>query len=816
VASILYVVHRFWPYQGGSERYFFELARRTAADGHRVTVLTTDAWDAAHLHFRKKKRIESLRDQVEGVTIRRFRVRHFFYQQRILPKIARLLPTRYPVFDTPHLLVPGLAWWLRWTNERFDLVHAGVFPHAPLMAAAAEYCRSHDVPLVCQPMLNVGEPYRARENAQFLSPKLLKLLEPAAAILTNTSYENELLIEQGVPADKLTVADPAVDPEQLKGGDGQAFRNKHGIRGAIVLQVSTQTHDKGSWHTIEAFQRLLEAGRQVTLVLIGSIEADMREFVASRPPSVQASIRFLDWVTEEEKKDALAACDVFVMPSRADSFGIAYLEAWVYGKPVIGCYAGGVPRVIDDGVNGWLVPFGDTDMLVSYIGMALDDPARAASMGAAGRAKVLKRYRWDATHAVVRDVYQACLSPRVGRPFQPHVGPPFQPHVGRPFQGRLKIGIDISRSVGEATGVGIYASSLVNALAEIDPVNEYVLYPYFWECFPPEFRSAHAPARPNFRLRSENAPLAKIQQQWMSQPPDAAAGHVDIVHSTGYTSPALGKSRLVVSIHDLSFVTHPEFHTEANRAFCIREVARAAKYAAKIIVPSENSKRDLQVYYEVDDERIAVIPYAADPAFMPADPADVAGVLRKHTITGEYLLFVGSVEPRKNLAGLVRAADSWLREKPGRQIVVAGPAGWLNSDVHRLITERGLEGQVHFLGYVDRDDLRALYSGARAFVYPSFYEGFGFPVLEAMACGCPVIASNAPALKEIAEMAAKLVTPGDDDQLARVIREVADDEAERAELVNLGLERASRYTWRETALKTLEVYRSLVDNAPRR
>src|SRR5436190_5904813 len=97
VASILYVVHRFWPYQGGSERYFFEIARRTAADGHRVTVATTDAWDAGHLHFRRKKRIEKLTDDVDGVHIRRFRVRHFFYQQRILPRLSRLIPSRYPV-----------------------------------------------------------------------------------------------------------------------------------------------------------------------------------------------------------------------------------------------------------------------------------------------------------------------------------------------------------------------------------------------------------------------------------------------------------------------------------------------------------------------------------------------------------------------------------------------------------------------------------------------------------------------------------------------------------------------------------------------
>ena len=301
MASILYVVHRFWPYQGGSERYFFEIARRIAADGHKVTVATTDAWDAAHLHFRRKKRIESLHDEVDGVTIRRFRVRHFYYQQRILPRLSRFIPSRHPFFDRPHLLVPGLSWWLLTTNEKFDLVHAGVFPHAPLMSAAAHYCERHGVPYIAQPMLNAGEPYRAMENEQFMSPKLIELLDPAAAILTNTSYENELLEQKGVPAAKITVASPAVEAAQVMGGDGATFRGKHAIEGSLILQVSTQTHDKGSWDTLAAFHRLLQAGRQATLVMIGPLEEDFRKHIELQPDELRARVRLLDYVTEQEK-----------------------------------------------------------------------------------------------------------------------------------------------------------------------------------------------------------------------------------------------------------------------------------------------------------------------------------------------------------------------------------------------------------------------------------------------------------------------------------------------------------------------------------
>jgi glycosyltransferase involved in cell wall biosynthesis len=419
----------------------------------------------------------------------------------------------------------------------------------------------------------------------------------------------------------------------------------------------------------------------------------------------------------------------------------------------------------------------------------------AAAMGARGRDKVLARYRWENTHAIVQEVYRRCLDR--GQPGT----------AARP----LRIGIDISRTIGESTGVGSYAASLVDALAEIDRANEYLLYPYFFECFPPEFRSARAPSHSNFRLWTQDASLDKVRRRWLAQTPDAAAGNVDVVHSTGYTSPVLGRSRLVVAVHDLSFVTHPQFHTEANRQFCLREVAKAATHAAMIIVPSQNTKRDLKQHYGVPDERIAVIPYAASPAFRPVtDPAAVRRVLQPRGIEGDYLLFVGSVEPRKNLAGLIRAAASWLqRDSARRHIVVAGPPGWLNSEVHQLVTARHLGAQVHFLGYVDREELRALYSGARAFVYPSFYEGFGFPVLEAMACGAPVITSTTPALQEIAAGAARLVAPEDEDDLRRAIDGVADSDTERARLRALGLDRAARYTWRETAERTLDVYRAV-------
>ena len=411
MAKVLYVIHRFWPYMGGAERHFFELARRTAALGHTVSVFATDAWDIEHLNHAGRKRIERLREQTDGLEIRRFRVRHLPGQRHWLRWLSRF-PWRScrQLFGDPHILVPGYTWSLGTTRQRFDLVHAGVFPHTYLVASAYGYCRRQGVPLVCQPLLNLGEPHSAMDNPHFLSAEQLWLLSRASAILTNTAFEKEVLVAKGIPGENITVAGPGVTPAEVVGGNGEAFRQQRGITGPMVLQVSSQTFDKGSVHTVEALKLLWQRGFDVTLVMIGQVLSDFALYVAMQAPSVRAKLLILDYVSEDEKRDALAACDVFVMPSRADSFGIVYLEAWLHRKPVIGCYAGGVSRVVEDGRSGCLVPFGDVHMMAEYIAMLLSDRTLAARMGEQGYQDVMTKYTWEQSWSKVQEVYDRLLA----------------------------------------------------------------------------------------------------------------------------------------------------------------------------------------------------------------------------------------------------------------------------------------------------------------------------------------------------------------------------------------------------------------------
>jgi glycosyltransferase involved in cell wall biosynthesis len=200
-----------------------------------------------------------------------------------------------------------------------------------------------------------------------------------------------------------------VDPAEVAGGDAARFRAEQQIDGALVLYIGAMAFDKGAVHTVEAMQRLWAQGEAATLVLIGAPLAHFTTFYDHLPAEDQARMRLLPYAPDQVKRDALAAADLFAMPSRTDSFGITYLEAWCYGLPVIGARAGGVPDVIDDGRDGLLLPFGDVAALAEAIGGLLRDRDRARRLGMAGHAKVLRELTWDQVYTRARAVYDEVL-----------------------------------------------------------------------------------------------------------------------------------------------------------------------------------------------------------------------------------------------------------------------------------------------------------------------------------------------------------------------------------------------------------------------
>lgn len=372
------------------------------------------------------------------------------------------------------------------------------------------------------------------------------------------------------------------------------------------------------------------------------------------------------------------------------------------------------------------------------------------------------------------------------------------------------IGVDISRSVGNPTGVGWYALQLVRGLAETDTENRYILYPLFWHCHPPDYRDAYQPMSSNFQVWDKNRDFEELKKRWSDSgpPPREVLGPIELLHSTGYTAPYVPGIRLVVTIHDMSFLTHPHFHTEANRRFCTVQTLRAARFAHALICVSQSTANDLRKYLHVPKERVFVIPEAAGPEYRRVvDSERIAATLARLDIQENFILFVGTVEPRKNLTALIEAFASIKKDRSRREwLVVAGGSGWLNEQIYRRVEELDLTRSVRFLGYVSTDELVVLYSSCRAFVYPSLYEGFGLPVLEAMACGAPVITSTVSSLPEVAGDAALTVDPKSPETMAAAMNSVLGDSSLRSELRQKGVERSSVFSWHKTARHTREVY----------
>jgi glycosyltransferase involved in cell wall biosynthesis len=368
----------------------------------------------------------------------------------------------------------------------------------------------------------------------------------------------------------------------------------------------------------------------------------------------------------------------------------------------------------------------------------------------------------------------------------------------------VHIAID-AHSVGTGlAGNETYAANLVEALAEVDRENRYTIYVTKAEA---EARFGGRWGNVSVRRTAPHTPLLRIP---LTLSAELRRRPVDLLH-VQYTAPPLAPCPVVATIHDLSFEHIPETFKRRSRVQLRLTVRATARRAAHVIAPSEYTRRDLVETYGLDPARVTAIPLAVAPRFRPVgDAAELARVRERYGIAGEYVLAVGSIQPRKNLARLVRAYSA-LRRARGRsnlpQLVLVGKKAWLYGDTLTAIEEEKLGDSVVLTGYVSEGDLPALYAGALLFAYPSFYEGFGLPPLEAMSCGVPVLTGNRTSLPEVVGDAGLTVDPFDTGALADGLARLIDDDALRTRLRERGLQRARSFDWRDTARMTLQVYR---------
>jgi glycosyltransferase involved in cell wall biosynthesis len=367
----------------------------------------------------------------------------------------------------------------------------------------------------------------------------------------------------------------------------------------------------------------------------------------------------------------------------------------------------------------------------------------------------------------------------------------------------LHIAID-AHSVGTGlAGNESYATNLVEALAEIDTKNQYTLY---------VTRSAAVQRFqdrwPNVSVRMTlpHTPLIRIP---LTLSAELRRNPVDLLH-VQFTAPPMCPCPVIVSIHDLSFEHLPETFKRRSRMQLRFTVRRTARKAAEIITISDYSRSDIIETYGINPANVTVTPLAAPASFAPVtDPAEIDRVARRHNISGDYILAVGSIQPRKNLNRLIEAYAGLVSARGAALVpilVLVGKRAWLYRDTLDLVEKQGLRDKIIFTGYVPEADLPALYSGALFFVYPSYFEGFGLPPLEAMKCGTPVMVGNRTSLPEVVGDAGLMVDPFDIPSIATGLAQMLDNVDLRTQLRVKGLERARGFNWKRTAELTLEVY----------
>ena len=369
----------------------------------------------------------------------------------------------------------------------------------------------------------------------------------------------------------------------------------------------------------------------------------------------------------------------------------------------------------------------------------------------------------------------------------------------------MRVGIDARLFHHQPAGISHYTKHLIEELAQLDRETTYTVF---------QHRKHREPMvrAPNFLRRTLFTPVHRRVEQPMLAA-ELSFHSLDLLHSTDFIPPLYSNIPSVITVYDLAFLRWPQFLTESHAAY-YSQIDRAVRHAQHIIVPSQSTKNDVVGQLGASPKKISVIYGAAASLYRPLPRARCRATMRaKYGIPEQYIFFVSTIEPRKNIGGLLNAFHH-LRKRYNVEdvgLVLAGKPGWLYEEVFRRVEELDLKQSTFFVGRVPDEDLSQLFVGARCHVHPAFYEGFGLPPLQAMACGTPTIVGNTSSMPEVVGDAGLIVDPSDWEEIAVAIHRLLTDDELHAELRQKGLQRASVFSWSRAAAETLAVYRMVCD-----
>jgi len=377
----------------------------------------------------------------------------------------------------------------------------------------------------------------------------------------------------------------------------------------------------------------------------------------------------------------------------------------------------------------------------------------------------------------------------------------------------MRIGIDYTSAVQQGAGIGRYTRQLVSALVESDAENKYALLVGGGGVPDAASQLEDLTCRANVRsvlLPVSDHTLSVLWHRlhlplWV----ELACGPLDLFHSPDFTLPPVLRARTILTIHDLSFIRVPECAEPSLRSYLLQAVPASVRRADIVLADSECTRADLIELLGADPDRVEVVYAGVGQRFQRVrDDNLLRDVRERYNLPKRFILGLGTLQPRKNFRRLVRAYAMTQGQIANEiRLVIAGAKGWMYDGIFRSVEELGLRDAVRFPGYVADDDLPALYSMADLFVFPSLYEGFGMPPLEAMACGTPVVTSNASSLPEVVGDAALVVDPLDVAALADAMGHLLTDRDLRENMARRGVEQARLFTWTRAAASLLDIYR---------
>ena len=370
-----------------------------------------------------------------------------------------------------------------------------------------------------------------------------------------------------------------------------------------------------------------------------------------------------------------------------------------------------------------------------------------------------------------------------------------------------RIGIDYTAAVQQAAGIGRYVRELITALMSHDCQHQYRLFAASEKRFQAPFPVTRLPFHDKWLMRMWHRVRLPL-------PVELFTGRLDLFHSPDFTlPPTLPGTRTLLTVHDLSFIKDPESADSGLRKYLNQVVPRSVRRADHILADSQATKIDLIAEWNTPAEKVTVLPCGVNPSFRPiTDPQLLAAIRSRYGLgDGPFVLSVGTLQPRKNYVRLIRAFAPLATRYSDLSLVIGGGKGWRYNEIFEEPDRLGIKDRVIFPGFIADDDLPAVYCSATIFTYPSLYEGFGMPVLEAMACGTPVVTSDRSSLPEVSGDAGLLVNPLDEKAMTASMERLLANPSLCQELIIRGRRQASRFSWGRAAEQLLEVYDWLLD-----